>query len=239
MSWPVDPLVVAGVLAAGNGLHLGRGARPPDAAGPRPAPSRRRWFLAGLAVIVIALDGPIDGAVTRSFSDHMLQHLLLTMVAAPLLLLGAPLTLALAVWPRARRRSFVRVLRSGPARRAREPARHVDVFFVVMWGAHVSSLYEDALRSTGFHALEHIAFIAAALVFWAPIVRADPAPGVVLSGEDPVSVRGDAGDGVPGPDARERRHVLYPTYATGRRARPARSPTSGRPGRSCGPGRWC
>ena len=177
MSWSVDPLVVAGVLTAGTAYVWAEGRARPTRQSRRPTPSRRWWFLAGLAVIVVALDGPIDGAVTRSFSDHMLQHLLLTMVAAPLLILGAPITLALhASGPRTRR-WIGSALGSLPLRVLGNPLITWSVFFVVMWGAHVSNLYEDALRSTSVHALEHVAFLAAALLFWLPVVAADPSPG--------------------------------------------------------------
>ena len=48
-----------------------------------------------------------------------------------------------------------------------------------MHPAHLTGLYEAALRSDGVHALEHVAFLVTALVFWAPIVRADPSPSVL------------------------------------------------------------
>ena len=66
--------------------------------------ARGRQFLAGLAIVLIALESPIDTASATSFSVHMVQHLLLTMVAAPLLVLGAPVTLALLSCSPANRR---------------------------------------------------------------------------------------------------------------------------------------
>src|SRR4029077_2362553 len=51
--------------------------------------------------------------------------------------------------------------------------------FAVLWMAHLTGLYEASLRSNGIHAGEHLAFFAVALVFWAPIVRADPSPSVL------------------------------------------------------------
>ncbi|MEP6972817.1 MAG: cytochrome c oxidase assembly protein [Actinomycetota bacterium] len=170
----VDPIalcaVVAGLVyaAADRRVRRARGHR---------APRARGWaFFAGLAVLVLALTGPIDAAVASSFSMHMVQHLMLTMVAAPLLLLGAPLTLALAAWPKGSRRSFAAVLHSAPARIVSNPRVAWASFFVVLWTAHLTGLYESALRNDGVHALEHVAFLVTALVFWAPIVRADPSP---------------------------------------------------------------
>ena len=214
MSWLVDPIVSAGVLTAGTAYVWAEGRARPTRQPRRPAPSRRRWFLAGLVVIVLALDGPIDAGATRSLSVHMLQHLLLTMVAAPLLILGAPITLALHASGPATRRRLGSALGSAPVRVLGDPLVTWSLFFAVMWGAHLSGLYEAALRSTTVHALEHIAFLTAALLFWLPIVAADPSPGrpshparilylflampaMAFLGLTLVSAR----------------HVLYPTYA--------------------------
>lgn len=173
----VDPIVVGAAVAglvyatADQRVRRVRGRRAPRA--------RRTAFFAGLAVVLLALTGPIDAAVESSFSMHMLQHLLLTMVAAPLLLLGAPLTLALAAWPKGSRRSFAAVLHSAPARFVSNPLVAWASFFTVLWMAHLTGLYDASLRSNGVHALEHVLFLATALVFWAPIVRADPSPSVL------------------------------------------------------------
>jgi cytochrome c oxidase assembly factor CtaG len=170
----VDPIVlgvaVAGVVyaTADQRVRRERGRRAPHA---RPAP-----FFAGLAVLVLALTGPIDASVTSSFSMHMVQHLLLTLVAAPLLLLGAPLTLGLAAWPRRSRRSFASLLQSPAARFLSNPLFAWTAFLAVLWAAHLTGLYEASLRSDTIHAVEHIAFLTTALLFWAPIVRADPSP---------------------------------------------------------------
>src|SRR5262245_54642168 len=81
-------------LAIAAWLYL-MAVRSVDRAHPdNPVPRRRVWaWLAGLAVLLVALQSPIDRYDTTLFSVHMVQHLLLTMVAAPLLLLAAPVTL--------------------------------------------------------------------------------------------------------------------------------------------------
>src|SRR6188472_790129 len=78
-------------------------------------------FFAGSAVLLIALSGPLDTTVASSFSAHMVQHLLITMVAAPLLLLGAPLTLAVVAWPGAPRRAVLGAVRSRLVRLLTQP----------------------------------------------------------------------------------------------------------------------
>jgi putative copper resistance protein D len=133
-------------------------------------------FFAGSAVLLVALTGPLDAAVSTSFSAHMVQHLLLTMVAPPLMLLGAPLTLALLAWPGAPRRALLGAVRSRPARLLTRPVVAWSLFFGVLWGVHLTGFYDAALRSQGLHALEHIALLMTALLFWIPIVRVDPSP---------------------------------------------------------------
>ena len=71
------------------------------------------------------------------------------------------------------------MLHSAPARFASNPLVAWATFFGVLWLAHFTGLYEAALRNNGLHALEHITFLLAALMFWAPIVRADPSPSVL------------------------------------------------------------
>jgi putative membrane protein len=133
-------------------------------------------FFAGSAVLLIALAGPLDAAVASSFSAHMVQHLLITMVAAPLLLLGAPLTLALVAWPGAPRRAILGAVRSRPVRLLTQPVVAWASFFGVLWGVHLTGFYDAALENAGIHALEHALLLVTALLFWMPIVGADPSP---------------------------------------------------------------
>ncbi len=208
----VDPIVACAAVAsvvyatADQRVRRVRGGRAPH--------TRRTAFFAGLAIVLLALTGPIDAAVESSFSMHMIQHLLLTMVAAPLLLLGAPLTLALAAWPKGSRRTFAGVLQSGPARLVSNPLIAWSFFFAVLWAAHLTGLYEAALRSDGVHALEHVVFLMGALVFWAPIVRAGPSPSVLSYPAKIlylfVAMPAMALLGLAIVSARQ---VLYPTYA--------------------------
>jgi putative copper resistance protein D len=170
----VDPAVlVVGVSAV---AYLTADARVRRARGRVPRPRARLAFLLGLAVVLLALTGPLDAAVETSFPAHMVQHLLLTMIAAPLLLLGAPLTLALQAWPGRPRRVLLTALHSRPARILVQPVVAGALFFGVLWGVHLTGIYDAALRNQGLHVLEHVALIATALLFWMPVVRADPAP---------------------------------------------------------------
>ncbi len=176
-SWRLDPIPLAMTLAAGA-LYLagarrvwrtrGRAAFPPPRAG---------FFFAGLAVVLVALESPVHAYADRVLSVHMAQHLLLTMVAAPLLVLGAPSILALqASTPSARRSVLLPVLRGPAGRVLGWPMLGWILFAAVMWGTHFSPVYEAAVRSEGIHALEHVGYLAAALLFWFPVVGLDPSP---------------------------------------------------------------
>lgn len=138
----------------------------------------RRWsWMAGLAFIGLALASPIGLYDTTLFSVHMVQHLLLTMVAAPLLVLAAPITLMLRVaTPEARRRWILPVLHSRLVRIISMPVVAWGLFAGTMWFSHFSPLFDAALEDEVLHRLEHALYIGAGMLFWWPVVGADPSP---------------------------------------------------------------
>lgn len=133
------------------------------------SPRTRVWlFGAGVFVAMIALLSPIDrGGDEYLFSIHMLQHLLLMMVAPPLVLLG----IAGMRQPPSQRFRFVRRVWWAITR----PWTALVVFNVVMLVWHIPSLYNATLTTEPIHVVEHLSFIAAGVVFWWPIV--DPVRG--------------------------------------------------------------
>jgi putative copper resistance protein D len=143
-----------------------------------PVPRFRVWsWMAGLAVIVVALTSPIEFYDTTLFSVHMIQHLLLTMVAAPLLVLAAPITLLLRVSsPEARKRWILPVLNSRVVRVVSHPMVAWLLFAGVMWFTHFSPLFDAALDDVGIHRLEHVLYLGSAMLFWWPVIGADPSP---------------------------------------------------------------
>jgi putative copper resistance protein D len=111
------------------------------------------------------------------FSIHMLQHVLIMDVAAPFLLLGAPLTLLLrASTPEVRRRWVLPVLHSRVVRFISFPVFAWVTFTVVLWISHYSGLYEEALVNDWVHRGEHLIYLVAALLFWWQAIGIDPAP---------------------------------------------------------------
>ncbi len=176
--WSLDPLPWAMAILAGGAYLVA--VRHVNGTNPRvPIP---RWrvaaFLAGLATILLALVSAVDLYATDLLSVHMVQHLLLTMVAPPLLALGAPVTLLLRIAsPRARRRLILPVLHSRVVRMIASPLVAWPLFATVMWFTHFSPLYDAALDDPTLHFAEHMIYIASGLLFWWPVVGADPIPG--------------------------------------------------------------
>lgn len=143
-----------------------------------PVPRRRVVFFAlGIVTLLIALASPLAAYDTTLLSAHMWQHMLLTLVAPPLLLLGAPITLLLRVAsPRIRKNLILPILHSWPVKVLSFPVVAWLVFAGTMWVSHFTPLYNEALENEWLHRLEHIWYLAAALLFWWPVVGADPAP---------------------------------------------------------------
>jgi putative membrane protein len=169
----VASLLVAAALMWRLGGGGSRAAHGPGAV------SRRRTtvLLGGLATIAIALESPVDALAATRFSAHMVQHLLLTLVAAPLLVLARPVTLALqATSPETRRRLLLPALRSRPLTTLTSPPVAWCGFALVLWASHFSPLYEAALANPGLHALEHLAYLGTAVLFWSAVAAVDPAP---------------------------------------------------------------
>jgi cytochrome c oxidase assembly factor CtaG len=128
-------------------------------------------------VTYLALQSPIHAYSHRLFSVHMVQHLVLMMVAAPLLVLGTPVELALrASSSSVRSRVLVPILRSRVASLLSNPVVCWSAFTVVLWASHFTSLYEDALGSQAIHGLEHVLYLVAAVLFWRPVIGLEPGP---------------------------------------------------------------
>ncbi|MGY1840551.1 MULTISPECIES: cytochrome c oxidase assembly protein [unclassified Modestobacter] len=130
------------------------------------------WLL-GLVALGVALASPLERLAEDSLLAHMLQHLLLTIVAAPLLVLADPVPRVLAVLPAAARSAVVPPW-SAIVRRARHPAVVLGtavgyLAVVLLW--HLPGAYEAAVRSEAVHVVEHLTFLAAAAVFWWCVLR--------------------------------------------------------------------
>ncbi len=141
-------------------------------------PRFRSWaWYGGLLALFVALCSPIATFDTTLFAAHMVQHLLIAMVAAPLLVLAAPITLLLRISsPGTRRRVILPVLHSWPMRVISHPVVTWVLFAGVMWASHFSFLFDAALENELWHIVEHALYLGVALLFWWPAVGADPSP---------------------------------------------------------------
>jgi putative membrane protein len=154
VSWPFDPTVYAGLVAAFFG-HAWLARRVDDAQS-----KHTLYFGLGLVTLWVALETPID-TVSDHYLDsvHMLQHVLLGFVAPPLMLLGLSPDMAgvLSRFP------FVRAIT--------EPIAAQVVAAAVMIAWHVPALYDATLRSESLHVVEHLTFIGAGLVLYWPVLQ--------------------------------------------------------------------
>jgi cytochrome c oxidase assembly factor CtaG/mono/diheme cytochrome c family protein len=178
LRWDLEPLPLLGLglvaFAYGRGVRtLWRGER--GARGRRGvSPQQVAAFAGGLAAAAAALVSPLASLAEELFSAHMTQHLLLILVAAPLLVLGSPaLPLLVALPPSWRRR--VRSFARSPVPRtvARSFGNPLAIWFLqtaVLWGWHAPPLFDAAVSNEALHALEHASMLGSALLFWWVVV---------------------------------------------------------------------
>lgn len=172
MTAVVDPSAVL-VLALVAAAYAHGVRRAWAQAGPGRLVTRHQtlWFTAGMVALAVALLSPLDTRADHSLTAHMIQHVVLLVVAAPALVLGAPLPTLLWSAPRSARARCFRwwrwVLRS---RRGGGWAAWAGVTLViqggVMWAWHAPVLYEAALHHSLVHIIEHVTFVTSAGVFW-------------------------------------------------------------------------
>ena len=160
-SWQIDPTVAVGVvgLAAAYAVLTSSARRGPE----RPVTAGQRTaFFAGCFALLLALFPPIEDWARLLLAGHMLQHLLLTMLAPPLLLLGTPGWLLRPVL------RWSLVARAGYALTRPLVALALSSATILVW--HVPPLYEASLRSQPVHVVQHLSFIASAVLAWWPLV---------------------------------------------------------------------
>jgi putative membrane protein len=188
--WPVEPVVLIGVelaavlYIAGGFAHTGH--RGPRASASSSASSAGLWrsiaFWSGLAVILVALQSPIEILARQLFWVHMVQHLLLLAGAAPLLALASPWTRMWRALPLAWRRNIARPVFRDPRFQPVRSAFHVlsrptVIWFLAagnLWLWHLPALYDLTLRNHLVHHLEHTLMLGLGLAFWAQVIDQVP-----------------------------------------------------------------
>ena len=152
---------------------------------PRDRRARRRalTFYAGLATIFVALATPIETLAKKLLWVHMIQHMLLLTVAAPLIVLGVPWMSLWRPLPLGLRRTVARTVYRSPGfapiralgRALATPLGAWLVFTVGLYAWHIPAAYDAALKNADVHALEHITFVGCGILFWAQVTASPPA----------------------------------------------------------------
>ena len=132
--------------------------------------------LLGFAALAIAVSPPLEGLAALYFSAHMGQHLLLMLVAAPLLVNGVPLLALLWLLPPGSRRRITQVVRrnsmAGRAwRMLGHPLGAWSAFVVLLWAWHLPAAYQAAVANDALHLLEHLSLTGSAVLFWWVILQ--------------------------------------------------------------------
>lgn len=167
-SWDLHPTVL-GILLVVTGLYIYAWS-----SGSEPV----KWwrvavFALGATSMVLSLISPLDAAAHRLLSFHMLQHVFLTTIGPPLVLMGLP--------EEALRRLLPLPLIGAVMRLVTLPVVAAGLFIVNMWVWHVPPIYELSLNHLGVHIVMHFAFLTTGLLFWWPVVR--PLPELTRMGE--------------------------------------------------------
>jgi cytochrome c oxidase assembly factor CtaG len=197
--WPIPPIVLLGCLAAEiiyfrgwkvivNGIQAKKAARTGPSINRGPTTFEQQWnswfwrgvfFSSAIFAFLLASSAPIDILSSRLLWVHMIQHLLLLVVIAPLLVAAAPLLplwLGLPGWPR----RLVKRLKAGRAfyrvgQWLRQPAISCGLLITGIWMWHWPALYDLALTNAAIHDwCEHTTFLAVSVLFWTQVIPSPP-----------------------------------------------------------------
>ena len=167
-AWTFDPAVLVGLALAVVAYE--RGVRQGSGAG-----GRRAAFHVAMAAILVALVSPVDAMAGTLVSAHMVQHVLLILVAAPLLAVSAPAASLLRGTPPAVRTSARDLRRAfgldvDRLRSVRSPVARWLLYVVTLWIWHASVVYGAAVDNEWLHVVEHVTFLGSAFLIWSVIL---------------------------------------------------------------------
>lgn len=178
-AWNLEPwlLFLLGTSAAGYAIGVrrlwrsagrGRGVSQLQAAS----------FALGWLALAGALLTPLDPLGNRLFSAHMVQHELLMVVAAPLLVLGRPLAAWTWALPPPHRHAAGSVFQqrawAGPWAALTDPLGAFALHAIALWAWHIPAAFDAALRNEGLHIAQHFSFLVTGLFFWWSVLGHDP-----------------------------------------------------------------
>jgi putative membrane protein len=159
------PMLCAGILYAAGQIRLsGRNAS---------SGLRAMAFWSGLVTLALALFSPLDRWSAELFSAHMVQHEVLMLIAAPLLVLGRPLPLFLWAFPQAPRSSIAAWFQRPRLKTTWRVLHAAGAAWVLhalaLWVWHIPPLFDAVLENRFIHDLQHVTFIGTALLFWSAL----------------------------------------------------------------------
>jgi len=176
-SIPVD---IASALVAAMALVYLRGWLSLRSGFPTLIPGwRLAAFMSGLVSVWVALASPLATLDHQSLTIHMIKHLLLMTVAAPLILAGAPVFPLVCGLPKL-------FIKTHPPNRPTRSLEHSLMHPVMCWlagtvaviGWHLPVAFQVGMRSQWVHSLEDVCFLIAGLLFWSPVVHSSSSAGI-------------------------------------------------------------
>jgi cytochrome c oxidase assembly factor CtaG len=175
-SWPLEPGVVVSLIAIAAGYAAAVSGARRDGAARAITQRMIACFTGGWIALAAALLSPIDPLGETLFAAHMVQHLILIVVAAPLLIIGAPPAIWLWMFRAPRRRRIGIWLARSTVVRATEnalgsPAVVIVAHVAALWFWHFPRPYHAALENPAVHAAEHLSFTATSMLFWWVVLK--------------------------------------------------------------------
>jgi putative copper resistance protein D len=137
---------------------------------------RQFLFYLGMAMAFILLVGPVSHAAITSFWVHMIQHIGLMMLIAPLIVMGSPVTLALDSRFAMVRRYAGALAHNWLIRQLFRPQVGFTLFLATLILTHFGPFANAGMTNANVHSLELIAFIAAGVIYYLPVIEGNPSP---------------------------------------------------------------
>jgi cytochrome c oxidase assembly factor CtaG len=172
--WAWDPATVASLFFMAAIYVAGLRALRKATQTPQKLQGAARCYAAGWGLLVVALISPMHPWGQVFFSVHMVQHEVLMVLAAPLLVLGRPVLVVLSAGPRPAARRCVTLLRQNGGTWLWDAVTNPLVAWlahaIALWVWHVPTLFQATLKHEGIHAMQHASFLGSALIFWHAVI---------------------------------------------------------------------
>lgn len=168
LGWQLDPVLIGGLFTLFTSYALAVGPLRRRLAPGTPFPAgKAAWFVGALAFIYLVEGSPLHDLAERySLSAHMTQHLLISYLAAPMLIWGTPRWIL--------RPLLLNRVMAPVTRLLTKPVVAFAVFSILFSAWHIPAIYDGALRNTSLHHFEHGIFLVTSLLLWWPIMNPLP-----------------------------------------------------------------